>query len=62
MTEPQMDTEIDRSQMTVSDEVAIEITNRAAFIGWVLGFTDQAEVLGPSELRRAVIDHIAGAA
>lgn len=43
-------------------EVSIEITNRAAFIGWVLGFTDQAEVLGPPELRRAVIEHIRGAA
>ncbi len=43
-------------------DVSIEITNRAAFIGWVLGFTDQAEVLGPPELRRAVIDHITGAA
>ena len=43
-------------------EVSIEITNRAAFIGWVLGFADQAEVVGPPELRRAVIDHIRGAA
>jgi predicted DNA-binding transcriptional regulator YafY len=43
-------------------DVSIAVTNRAAFIGWVLGFTDQAEVLGPPELRQAVIDHIAGAA
>jgi proteasome accessory factor B len=43
-------------------EVSIEITNRAAFIGWVLGFTDQAEVLGPPDLREAVIQHIRGAA
>ncbi len=43
-------------------EVAIEVTNRSAFIGWVLGFADQAEVTGPPELRAAVVDHIRGVA
>jgi proteasome accessory factor B len=43
-------------------EVAIEVTNRSAFTGWVLGFADQAEVIGPPELRAAIIEHIRGVA
>ena len=54
---------LDRSEREDGSlEVAIEVTNRAAFIGWVLGFADQAEVVGPPELREALIEHIRGVA
>ena len=42
--------------------VGLEVTNRDAFIGWVIGFGDQAEVLGPQGLRDDVIDRITGVA
>lgn len=42
--------------------VAIEVSHTDAFIGWVLGFGDDAEVLGPPELRSAIIAHLRGAA
>ncbi|HMC51327.1 MAG TPA: WYL domain-containing protein [Acidimicrobiales bacterium] len=35
--------------------VTLEVTNRAAFRSWVLGFLDHAEVLGPPELRAEVV-------
>jgi predicted DNA-binding transcriptional regulator YafY len=33
-----------------------------AFIGWLIGLEDQAEVLGPPEVRKRFIDHVSGAA
>lgn len=42
--------------------VSVEVTHTDAFIGWVLGFADAAEVLGPPELRSAIIAHLEGAA
>lgn len=42
--------------------VGIEVTNRDAFVGWALGFSDEAEVLDPPELRAAIIDRIRGVA
>ena len=31
-----------------------------AFVGWMIGFEDQAEILGPPELRERLIDHVRG--
>jgi predicted DNA-binding transcriptional regulator YafY len=33
-----------------------------AFIGWLIGLEDQAEVLGPPEVRKRFIGHVSGAA
>jgi predicted DNA-binding transcriptional regulator YafY len=38
------------------------VANRDAFIGWILGFGPDAEVLGPPELREAVLDRVEAAA
>lgn len=38
--------------------VEIKVVNPAAFITWVLGMLDDAEVLGPEELRQAVVDWV----
>jgi proteasome accessory factor B len=43
-------------------EVEVNVTNRDAFIGWVLGFGPDAEVLGPPELREAVLERVEAAA
>ncbi|MDY7106338.1 MAG: WYL domain-containing protein [Actinomycetota bacterium] len=40
--------------------VELHVTNRQAFVGFVLGFLSHAVVLEPPELRRAVIDHVEG--
>jgi predicted DNA-binding transcriptional regulator YafY len=42
-------------------EVELPVANRDAFIGWVLGFGLDAEVLGPAELRQQVLARIEAA-
>jgi len=41
--------------------VDLQVANRDAFIGWVLGFGPDAEVLGPAELRQQVMARIEAA-
>jgi len=36
----------------------LRVANPEAFVGWILGFDDQAEVVGPPELRQLVIERI----
>lgn len=38
-----------------SVEVELSVVNRAAFLGWVLGLREHAEVLGPPELRDDIV-------
>jgi proteasome accessory factor B len=38
----------------------VPVANTEAFIGWVLSFGDQAEVVSPPELRSALRDRVAG--
>ena len=45
-----------------SVRATIPIANRDAFVGWILGFVDQAEVLGPPELRDQVVARAMGSA
>jgi predicted DNA-binding transcriptional regulator YafY len=33
-----------------------------AFVGWMIGLEDQAEIVGPPELRERLIDHVRGTA
>jgi predicted DNA-binding transcriptional regulator YafY len=40
----------------------LTVTNRDAFLGWVLSFGDEAEVLEPPVLRAAVINRVKGRA
>lgn len=40
----------------------VPVANRDAFIGWILGFVDQAEVLGPPDLREQVVARAMGTA
>jgi predicted DNA-binding transcriptional regulator YafY len=42
-------------------EVELPVANRDAFIGWVLGFGPDAEVLAPDELRRQVLARVEAA-
>jgi predicted DNA-binding transcriptional regulator YafY len=42
-------------------EVVLPVANRDAFIGWVLGFGPDAEVLAPDELRRQVLARVEAA-
>jgi proteasome accessory factor B len=42
-------------------EVELTVANRDAFIGWILGFGPDAEVLGPAELRAAVLERVEAA-
>jgi proteasome accessory factor B len=37
------------------------VASPPAFIGWLIGFDDAAEVLGPPELRQRLIEHVGGA-
>ncbi|NNC75932.1 MAG: WYL domain-containing protein, partial [Acidimicrobiia bacterium] len=37
------------------------VRNRDAFIGWLLGFDDHAELLGPDDLRLELLDRVRGA-
>ncbi len=38
--------------------VRMAVTDRDAFVTWVLGLLDHAEVLGPDDVRRAVVDRL----
>ncbi len=42
-------------------QVELQVANRDAFVGWVLGFGPDAEVLGPDELRQQVLARIEAA-
>ena len=42
-------------------EVELPVANRDAFIGWVLGFGPDAEVLAPAELREQVLARVEAA-
>lgn len=42
-------------------DVELKVANRDAFIGWILGFGPDAEVLAPAELRDAVLDRVEAA-
>lgn len=39
-------------------DVTLSVTHLDAFIGWVLSFGDNAEVLSPPEVRQAVVDRV----
>lgn len=41
-------------------QVELPVANPDAFIGWVLGFVDEAEVIGPPELREKVLARAEG--
>jgi proteasome accessory factor B len=41
-----------------SIEATLTVRHLDAFMGWILSFGDQAEVLGPESVRRAVIDRV----
>ena len=43
-------------------DVRMEVVNVEAFVGWVLTFGAHAEVTGPPELRRRVVDRVRGVA
>jgi predicted DNA-binding transcriptional regulator YafY len=40
--------------------VTLPVANRDAFIGWVIGFDDHAEITAPQELRDDIIARVAG--
>ena len=39
-------------------EVKLAVANADAFVGWIIGFVDQAEIVDPPELRSRMIEHI----
>ncbi|NOY55968.1 MAG: WYL domain-containing protein [Actinobacteria bacterium] len=39
-------------------EAELRVANPDAFIGWILGFEDKAEILQPEHLRQALIDRV----
>lgn len=41
-----------------STEVTLTVNHLDAFLGWILSFGAQAEVLGPDEVRRALIERV----
>jgi predicted DNA-binding transcriptional regulator YafY len=41
-------------------EASLLVANPDAFIGWIIGFVDQAEILAPPELRQRMIEHLLG--
>lgn len=41
--------------------LSVPVRNAPAFVGWVLGFDDQAVIDQPSDLRRQLLDHVGGA-
>lgn len=43
-------------------EVELPVSNVDAFLGWVLAFGEQAEVLGPEELRARLLERVRGSA
>jgi proteasome accessory factor B len=50
------------ARVTVSPDGSIEavfpVASPAAFIGWIIGFEDAAEIVAPVELRQRFIDHL----
>jgi proteasome accessory factor B len=40
----------------------LDVANEDAFIGWILAFEEKAEILGPDELRRKLVQRVEGAA
>ena len=40
-------------------EAELPVANPEAFIGWLLSFDDKAELLGPPEMRRRLVDRVA---
>ncbi len=42
-------------------EAEIQVSNLDAFLGWMIGFEDQAEILAPNWARRRFVEHIEGA-
>jgi proteasome accessory factor B len=40
----------------------VRVANPDAFVGWILAFDDAAEVMAPAELRRRLLDRVAGLA
>lgn len=42
-------------------EVELPVANVDAFIGWMLSFDDTAEILGPEELRRSLVERVEAA-
>jgi predicted DNA-binding transcriptional regulator YafY len=39
-------------------EIELPVTNRDSFIGWILSFGADAEVLGPNDLREEIVERI----
>jgi predicted DNA-binding transcriptional regulator YafY len=37
------------------------VANPDAFVGWMIGFEDSAEILGPPELRERFVTHLEAA-
>lgn len=42
-------------------EATLRVANPDAFIGWVLGFEDKAEIIAPASLRQALVERVRGA-
>jgi proteasome accessory factor B len=40
----------------------VPVRSVEAFIGWMIGLDDRAEIVGPPEVRQRLIDHVRGAA
>jgi predicted DNA-binding transcriptional regulator YafY len=34
------------------------VASPAAFIGWIIGFEDAAEIIAPAELRQRFVEHL----
>jgi proteasome accessory factor B len=45
-----------------SIDATLKVANVDAFVGWMITFEAAAEILGPDELRRAMVDRVRGAA
>ena len=43
-------------------EVTVKVANREAFLGWVVSFGEGAEVVAPTDLRKAVVERVKGIA
>ena len=58
--ERQLPASAERRRTENGDLVAImPVANRDAFIGWILGFVDKAEILAPDDLRSALLERVA---
>jgi predicted DNA-binding transcriptional regulator YafY len=42
-------------------EIELPVTNRDAFVGWILSFGASAEVLGPDDLRAEILQRVVAA-